>query len=42
MTRKAMNVIADHLTDHAMEYYELLNFDLPDEYVFSFEEGKSD
>jgi hypothetical protein len=42
MTRKAMNVIADHLANHAMEYYELLNFDFPDEDVFSVEEGKSD
>jgi hypothetical protein len=43
MTRKAMkgNVIADHLADHAMEDYELLNFDFPDEDVFSVEEGKS-
>ena len=37
-----MNVIADHLADHAMEYYELLKFDFPDEDVFSVEEGKSD
>jgi len=36
------NVIADHLADHAMEDYELLNFDFPDEDVFSVEEGKSD
>jgi len=44
MTRKAKkgNVIADHLADHAMEDYELLNFDFPDEDVFSVEEGKSD
>jgi hypothetical protein len=42
MTRKAMNVIVEHLAGHAMEYYELLNFDFPDEDVFSFEEGKSD
>jgi len=41
MTTKAMNVIADHLADHAMEYYELLKFDFPDEDVFSVEEGKS-
>ena len=37
-----MNVIVEHLAGHAMEYYELLNFDFPDEDVFSFEEGKSD
>jgi hypothetical protein len=44
MTRKAMkgNVIADHLADHAMKDYELLNFDFPDEDVFSVEEGKLD
>ena len=44
MTRKAMkwNVIADHLTSHAMEDYEPLKFDFPDEDVLSVEEGKSD
>jgi len=44
MTRKAMkwNVIADHLTGHAMEDYEPLKFDFPDEDVLSVEEGKSD
>jgi len=36
------NVIADHLADHAMKDYELLNFDFPDEDVFSVEEGKLD
>jgi len=34
--------IADRLADHAMEYYEPLNFDFPDEDVLSVEEGKSD
>ncbi|KAG5233085.1 RNA-directed DNA polymerase (Reverse transcriptase), Ribonuclease [Salix suchowensis] len=42
MTRKAVkgSVIADHLADHAMEDYEPLDFDFPDEDVFSVEEGK--
>ena len=35
MTRKAMNVIADHLADHAMEDYELLKFDFSDKDVLS-------
>ncbi|XP_073261302.1 uncharacterized protein [Populus alba] len=44
MTRKAMkgSVIADHLADHAMEDYESLNFDFPDEDVLAIEEEKSD
>jgi hypothetical protein len=44
MTRKAIkwNVITDHLTGHAMEDYEPLKFDFPDEDVLSVEEGKSD
>jgi len=35
MTRKAVkgSVIHDHLADHAMEDYEPLNFDFPDEDV---------
>jgi hypothetical protein len=41
MTRKAMNVIADHLAHHAVEDYEPLKFDFPDEDVLSVEEGKS-
>ena len=42
MTRKAMkrSVILDHLADHAMENYEPLNFDFPDEDVLSIKEGK--
>ncbi|KAG5227324.1 Integrase, catalytic core [Salix suchowensis] len=42
MTRKAVkgSVIADHLADHAMDDYEPLDFDFPDEDVFSVEEGK--
>jgi len=36
------NVIVDRLADHAMKDYELLNFDFPDEDVFSVEEGKLD
>jgi len=41
MTRKAFkgSVIADHLANHAMEYYESLNFDLPDEDVIIIENG---
>jgi ribonuclease HI len=41
MTRKAAkgSVIADHLADHAMENYEPLNFDLPDEDVIVIENG---
>jgi hypothetical protein len=35
------SVIVDHLADHAMEDYEPLNFDFPDEDVLSVEEGKS-
>jgi hypothetical protein len=44
MTRKAVkgSVIADHLADHAMEDYESLNFDFPDEDVLVIEEEKSD
>ena len=34
------SVIADHLTDYAVEDYEPLDFDFPDEDVFSIEEGK--
>ena len=43
MIRKAMegSVIVDHLADHAMEDYEPLNFDFPDEDVLVVEEGKS-
>jgi len=43
MTRKVVkgSVIADHLADHAMEDYKLLNSDFPDEDVLSIEEGKS-
>jgi ribonuclease HI len=43
MTRKAVkgSVIADHLADHAMEDYESLNFDFPDEDVLAIEEEKS-
>ena len=35
MTRKAIkgSIIADHLADHAMEEYEPLDFDLPDDDV---------
>jgi len=42
MTRKAVkeSVIVDHLINHAMEDYESLDFDLPDEDVLSIEEGK--
>jgi len=36
------SVIADHLADHAIEGYESLNFDFPNEDVLSVEEGKSD
>jgi hypothetical protein len=35
MIRKAMNVIADHLADHAREDYESLKFDFLDEDVLS-------
>jgi hypothetical protein len=42
MIRKAMNVIVDHLADHAREDYESLKFDFPDEDVLSVEEGKLD
>jgi len=46
MTRKAVkgSIIADHLADHAMENYEPLNFDLPDEDVIVIENegGESD
>ncbi|XP_073264252.1 uncharacterized protein [Populus alba] len=44
MTRKVVkgSVIADHLADHAMEDYESLNFDFPDEDVLAIEEEKSD
>jgi hypothetical protein len=44
MTRKAVkgSVIADHLADHAMEDYESLNFDFPNEDVLVIEEEKSD
>ena len=35
MTRKAIkgSIVVDHLTDHAVEDYEPLDFDLPDEDV---------
>ena len=44
MTRKTVKGgdIVDHLADHAIEYYEPLNFDFLDEDVLSVEEGKSD
>jgi len=42
MTRKAMDVIADHLADHAMKDYESLKFNFPDEDVLSVEEEKLD
>jgi len=44
MTRKAVkgSVIVDHLVDHAMEDYESLNFNFPDEDVLVIEEEKSD
>jgi len=44
MTRKAIkgSVIVDHLADHAMEDYESIHFDFPDEDVILVEEGKSD
>ena len=46
MTRKAAkgSIIAIHLADHAMENYEPLNFDLPDEDVIVIEKegGESD
>jgi ribonuclease HI len=46
MTRKAVkgSAIADHLADNAMEDYEPLDFDFPDENVLSIEEeeGKTD
>ena len=34
------SVIADNLADHAMEDYEPLDFDFPDEDVLAVEEGK--
>jgi ribonuclease HI len=44
MTVKAVkgSAIADHLADNAMEDYDLLNFDFPDEDVFSVEKKKLD
>ncbi|KAL9360610.1 hypothetical protein Peur_048733 [Populus x canadensis] len=44
MTRKAVkrSIIADHLADHAMEDYESLDFEFPDEDVLAIEEEKSD
>ena len=36
------NVITDHLADHAMEDYELLNFDFPSENVLAVEDEKLD
>jgi ribonuclease HI len=41
MTRKAVkgSIIVDHLTDHAMENYEPLNFDLLNEDVIVIENG---
>jgi hypothetical protein len=44
MTMKAVkgSAIADHLADNAMEDYDLLNFDFPDEDVFSVEKKKLD
>ena len=43
MTRKVVkrSVITNHLADHAMEDYESLNFDFPDEDVLAIEKGKS-
>ena len=40
MTRKAVkgSIIADHLADHAMEDYEPLNFDLPNENVLAIKD----
>ena len=42
MTRKAVkgSIIADHLADHAMEDYESLDFEFPDEDVLAIEEEK--
>jgi len=39
MTRKAVkgSVIADHLVDNAVEDYEPLGFDFPDEDILSIE-----
>ena len=34
-----MNVIADHLADHAVEEYEPLKFDFSDKDVLSVKEG---
>ena len=42
ITRKTMNVIANHLAGHSMEAYKPLKFDFPNEDVLSAEEGKSD
>ena len=44
MTRKAVkgSIIADHLADHAMEDYESLDFEFPDEDVLAIEEEKLD
>jgi putative ubiquitin-RnfH superfamily antitoxin RatB of RatAB toxin-antitoxin module len=44
MTKKVVkgSVIADHLADHAIEDYESLNFDFPDEDVLAIEEEKLD
>jgi hypothetical protein len=44
MTRKAVkgSAIADHLVDNAMEDYEPLDFDFPDEDVLSVAEEKLD
>jgi len=44
MTRKAVkgSVIVDHLADHALEDYEPLKFDFPNEDVLSIDEGKLD
>jgi hypothetical protein len=41
MTRKAIKgiVITDHLTDHVVEDYEPLNFDLPDVDMLIVEDG---
>jgi len=41
MTRKAVKgiVITDHLTDHIVEDYEPLNFDLPDVDMLIVEDG---
>jgi hypothetical protein len=43
MTRKAVkgSIIANRLADHAMEDYESLDFEFPDEDMLAIEEEKS-